>query len=198
METLLVSKSKFSLWTWHMLMNKPKKDNISLNYILLRQDLSEGTIDSMERKNKIQKLVPVFSVIITKKRRRKNWVDKGNKKCRRSLKTLQSWRKTFFWRWVRLRLHFRNVYLDTWKLIFPVTGKILNTSTFTKRFNALHFSILEEIVRQPWFPKNIRNIGFLSILYGKTMREFRKPMIKIRDKDGISKYTLPFVWNYKP
>ena len=55
METLLVSKSKFSVWTWHMLMNQPKNDNNDVKYLLVRQDLSEGSIDAKERKQKSPK-----------------------------------------------------------------------------------------------------------------------------------------------
>ena len=47
-------------------------------------------------------------------------------------------------------------------------------------------------------PKNVKNSGFLSILYSKPLREFRKPKFKIGDRVRISKYDLPFRKGYKP
>ena len=40
--------------------------------------------------------------------------------------------------------------------------------------------------------KNVRNSDFLSILYSKPLREFRKPKFKVGDRVGISKYDLHF------
>ena len=39
---------------------------------------------------------------------------------------------------------------------------------------------------------------FLSILYSKPLREFRKPQFIIGDRVRISKYDLPFRKGYKP
>ena len=47
-------------------------------------------------------------------------------------------------------------------------------------------------------PKNVKNSNFLSILYSKQLRDFRKPMFKIGDRFRISKYDLPFRKGYKP
>ena len=47
-------------------------------------------------------------------------------------------------------------------------------------------------------PKNVRNSDFLSILYGKPLREIRKPQFKNGDRVLISKYDLPFRKGYKP
>ena len=47
-------------------------------------------------------------------------------------------------------------------------------------------------------PKNVKKSDFLSILYGKPLREFRKPQFKIGDRVRISKYELPFRKDYKP
>ena len=37
-------------------------------------------------------------------------------------------------------------------------------------------------------PKNVKNSDFLSILYSKPIREFRKPNFKVADRVRISKY----------
>ena len=46
--------------------------------------------------------------------------------------------------------------------------------------------------------KNVKNSDFLSILYSKPLREFRKPKFKIGDRVRISKYDLAFRKGYKP
>ena len=47
-------------------------------------------------------------------------------------------------------------------------------------------------------PKNVKNSDFLSILYSKPLREFKKPKSKVRDRVRISKCDLPFRKGYKP
>ena len=46
--------------------------------------------------------------------------------------------------------------------------------------------------------KNVKNSDFLSILFSKSLREFRKPKFKIGDRVRIPKYDLPFRKDYKP
>ena len=47
-------------------------------------------------------------------------------------------------------------------------------------------------------PKNVKNSDFLSVLYSKQLREFRKGNFKVGDRVRISKYDLPFRKGYKP
>ena len=47
-------------------------------------------------------------------------------------------------------------------------------------------------------PNTVKNCEFLSILYSKPLREFKKPTFKIGDRARISKYDLPFRKGYKP
>ena len=47
-------------------------------------------------------------------------------------------------------------------------------------------------------PKNVKISDFLSILYSKPLRDFRKPKFKIGDGVRISKYDLPFRKGFKP
>ena len=44
----------------------------------------------------------------------------------------------------------------------------------------------------------MQNSDFLSILYSKPLREFRKPQFKIGERVRVSKYDLPFRKGYKP
>ena len=47
-------------------------------------------------------------------------------------------------------------------------------------------------------PNTVRNCVFISILYSKPLREFKKPTFKIGDRGRISKFDLPFRKGYKP
>ena len=47
-------------------------------------------------------------------------------------------------------------------------------------------------------PMNVKNSDFLSILYSKPLREYKKPKIRIGDRVRISKYDKPLRKGYKP
>ena len=47
-------------------------------------------------------------------------------------------------------------------------------------------------------PNTVKNCDFMSILYSKLLREFKKPTFKVGDRVRISKYGLPLRKGYKP
>ena len=47
-------------------------------------------------------------------------------------------------------------------------------------------------------PNTVKNCDFMSILYSKHLREYKKPTFKTGDRMRISKYELPFRKGYKP
>ena len=47
-------------------------------------------------------------------------------------------------------------------------------------------------------PNTVKNCDFMSSLYSKTLREFKKPVFKFADRVRLSKYYLPFRKGYKP
>ena len=47
-------------------------------------------------------------------------------------------------------------------------------------------------------PNHVRNSDFMSILYSKSLTEYKKPIFGIWDKIRISKYDLQFRKGYKP
>ena len=47
-------------------------------------------------------------------------------------------------------------------------------------------------------PNTVKNCDFMSILYSKRLREYKKPTFKTGDRVRISKYDLPFRKGYKP
>ena len=47
-------------------------------------------------------------------------------------------------------------------------------------------------------PNTVKNCDFMSILYSKLLREFKKPTFKVGDRVQISKYDFPCRKGYKP
>ena len=47
-------------------------------------------------------------------------------------------------------------------------------------------------------PNTVKNCDFVSVLYSKPLREFKKPTFKVGDRVRISKYDLIFRKGYKP
>ena len=47
-------------------------------------------------------------------------------------------------------------------------------------------------------PNTVKNCDFMSILYSKPLRKFKKPTFKIGDRVRISKYDLLLCKGYKP
>ena len=47
-------------------------------------------------------------------------------------------------------------------------------------------------------PNTVKNCDFMSILYSKHLREFKKPTFRLGDRVRMSKFDLPFRKCYKP
>ena len=47
-------------------------------------------------------------------------------------------------------------------------------------------------------PNTVKNCDFMSILYSKPLRKYKKPLFKTGDRVRTSKYDLPFRKGYKP
>ena len=47
-------------------------------------------------------------------------------------------------------------------------------------------------------PNTVKNCDFMSILYSKPLREYKRPTLKIGDRVRISRYDLPFRKGYTP
>ena len=46
--------------------------------------------------------------------------------------------------------------------------------------------------------KTVKNCDFMSLLYGKPLREYKKPTFKVADRVRIPKFDLPSLKGYKP
>ena len=179
-------------------VDKLAKDNIGVKYLLVHQDLFDGTVDAKGMKTR-KLFVHLFLTMITKKNRpKKIWVDKGTefagefkKLCKAGgiqiYSTMSETKAAFVERTIRSLKNILYRYMEdngdkyTHKLTQFVTTLKL------RRKCSIHL-----------IPKNVKNSDILSILYNKPLREFRKPKLKVGDRVRISKYGLLFRKGYKP
>ena len=174
-------------------VDKLAKDNNGVIYLLVRQDLFDRNVDAKRMKRKDSKeTVGAFLSIITKKNRpRKIWVDKGTdfagefKKLRKAewiqiYSTMSETEAAFAERTIRslknilYRYKEGNGYKYTHKLTQVVT-------TLNSRRNCSTDLI----------PKIVKKSDFVSILYSKPLREFRKPSLKVETKFASRSMTYP-------
>ena len=162
-------------------------------YLLVRQDLFDRTVDAKENKSKDSKeTVRAFLTMITKKNRPKIWVDKGTefagefkKLCKAEgvqiYSTMSETKAAFAERTIRslINILYRYMKYNGYKYIHKSTQ-------FVTTLNSQRNCSIDLI------PKNVKNSDFLSILYSKPLREFRKPKFRVGDKVRISNYDLPF------
>ena len=174
-------------------VDKLVKDNNGAKYLLVRQDLFDGTLDAKGLKTKDAKeTVRAFLTMISKKNRpKKFWVDKGTeiagefkKICKAQgiqiYSTMSETKAAFAERTIRSLKNIRYRYMEDngYKYIH-------NLTEFVTTLNSRRNCSIDLI------PKNVNSSDFLSILYSKPLREFRKPKFKVGDGVCISKYDLP-------
>ena len=194
------ARFKNEIWCMDLAyVDKLAKDNNGVKCLLVRQDLFDRTVDAKGMKSKDSKeIVRAFLSMITKKNRpKKIWVDKGTefagefkKLCKAEgiqiYSTMSETKAAFSERTIRSLKNILYRYMEDngYKYIHKLTQ-------FITTLNSRNCSI-------DLLPKNVRNSGFLSILYSKPLREFRKPQFKIGNRVRISKYDLPFRKGNKP
>ena len=195
------ARFKNEIWCLDMAyVDKLAKDNKGVKYLLVRQDLFDRTVDAKGMKSKDSKeTVRAFLSMITKKNRpRKVWVDKGTEFAREFKKfckaegiqiysTMSETKAAFAERTIRSlkNILYRFMEDNGYKYIHKLTQFV---TTLNSRRNCLVGLI----------PTNVNNSDFLSILFSKPLREFRKPKFEVGDKVRISKYALSFKKGYKP
>ena len=175
-------------------VDKLAKDNNGVNYLLIRQDLSDRTVDAKGMKTKDSKeTVRAFLSMITKKNRpEKNWVDKGTEFAGEFKKlwkaegiqiysTMSETKAAFAERTIPSLKNILYHYMEDngYKYIHKMTQFV---TTLKSRRNC----------STDLLPQNVKNSDFLSILYSKRLREFRKPKFESGDRVRISKYDWPF------
>ena len=181
-------------------VDKLAKENNGVKYLLVRQDLFDRTVNAQGMKTKgSRETVKAFPSMITKKSRPKTiWVDKGTefagafkKFCAAEgiqvYSTMSETKAAFTERTIRLLRNILYRYMEDsgYKYIHKLPQFIATLNS--RRNSAIDMT-----------SNTVKNCDFLSILYSKPLREFKKPAIKNDDRVRISKYDLPFRKGYKP
>ena len=152
----------------------------------------------MKTKNSKETVRAFLSMITKRNRPKKIWVDKGIKFSEEFKKlckaeeiqinsTMSETKAAFADRTIRSLKNILYRYMEDngYKYFHKLTHFV---TTLNSRRNCSTDLI----------PKNVKNSDFLSILYSKPLREFRKPKFEIGDRVRVSKYDLPSRKSYEP
>ena len=146
-----------------------------------------------------QETVKAFSSMITKKNRpKKIWVEKGTefagafkKFCAAEeiqvYSTVTETKAAFAERTIRSLKNILYRYMEDFGYKY-----IHNLPQFITTLNSRRNSSID------MKPNTVKNCDFMSILYSKPLREFKKLAFKIGDRVRTSKHDLPFRKGYKP
>ena len=171
-------------------VDKLAEDNNGVKYLLLRQDLFDRTVDAKGMKTKDSKeTVRAFLTRFTKKIVRKKFgVDRGTKVAgefeklckaegRQLYSTVSETKAAFAERTIQPLKNILYRYMEDngYKYLHKLT-QFVTTLSFRRNCSI------------DLIPKNVKKSDFLSNLYSKPLREFRKPLFKIGDRVRISKY----------
>ena len=176
------------------------KDNNCVKYLLVHQDLFDRTVDVKGMKAKDSKeAAKTFSKMITKRNRpNKIWVDQGTEvagefknfcsaegierystmsetKTAFAERTIRSLKNTLY----RYMEDYGYKYFHKFPQFFATMKSRNNRSIDMK-------------------PNHVKNSDFMSILYSKPHREYKKTKSRIGNRVRISKYDLPFKKSCKP
>ena len=195
------AKFRNEIWCMDLTdVDKLAKATNGVNYLLVRQDLSDRTVNAKGMKTEdSQETVKAFSSLITKRSRPKNiWVDKGTefggsfkKVCAaygiQVHSTMSETKAAFAERTIRSQKNILYRYMEDcgYKYIHKLSPFI--TTLNSRRNSSIDMR-----------PNTVKNCYFMSILYSKHLREFKKPTFKIGDRVRISKFDLLFRKGYKP
>ena len=181
-------------------VDKLTKEINGVKYLLVRQYLFDRTVNAKGMKTKdSQEFVKAYSSMITKRNRpKKIWVDKGTefagafkKFCTAEgiqvYSTRSETKAAFAERTIRSLKNILYRYMEDFGYKY-----IHKLPQFITTLNCRRNSSID------MRPSTVKNYDFLSILYSKLLREFKKPTFKIGDRVRISKYDLPFGNVYKP
>ena len=181
-------------------VDKLAKENNGVKYLLVRQDLFDRTVNAKGMKTKdSQETMKSFSSMITKRNRpKKIWVDKGTEFAGAFKKFCAAEGIQIYSTMSESKAVFAECTKRSLKNIFY---------RYMEDFGYKYIHILPEFVTTlnsrknssiDMRPNTVKNCDFLSILYSKLLREFKKPIFKVGDKMRISKYDLHVRKGYKP
>ena len=181
-------------------VDKLAEENNGVKFLLVRQDLFDRIVNAKGMKTKdSQEIVRLFSSMITKMNRpKKIWVDRGTefagalkKFCAAEgvqvYSTISETKAAFAERTIRSLKNIFYRYMEDfgYKYIHKLPKFI--TTLNSRRNSSIDMR-----------PNTVKNCDFMSILYIKPLREFKKPTFKVGARVRISKYGLLFRKSYKP
>ena len=175
-------------------LDKLAKENNGVKHLLVLQDLFDRTINAKRMKTKdSQETVKAFSSMITKMNRTKKiWVDKGTEfagafkefcaaEWIQVHSTMSETKAAFAERTIRSLKNILYRYMEGFGYKY-----IHELPQFITTLNCRRNSSID------MRPNTVKNCDFMSILYSKLLREFKKPTFKVGDRVQISKYDLSF------
>ena len=172
-------------------LDKLAKENSGVKFLLVRQDFFDRTVNAKGMKTKdSQETVKDFSSMITKRNRpKKNWVDKGTEFAEAFKKfftaegiqvqsTMSETKAAFAEHTIRSLKNILYRYMEDFGYKY-----LHKLPQFISTLNSRRNSSIDMKTN------TVKNCDFMSILYSKPLREFKKPSFKIGDRMQISKQT---------
>ena len=200
-KTRAFARFKNEIWCMDLAyVDELSKVKNGVKYLLVRQDLFDRNVDAKGMKTKDSKeTVKTFSKKITKRNRpKKIWVDQGTEYAGEFKKfcsaegieiysTKNEAKAAFAGRTIRSLKNILYLYMEDYG--YKYFHELLQfIGTRNSRNNC---SIDMK-------PNHVKNSDFMSILYSKPLREYKKPKFGIGDRVRISKYDSLFRKGYKP
>ena len=181
-------------------VDKLTKKNNGVMYLLVRQDLFDRTVNAKGMKTKdSQETVKAFSSMITKRNRpKKIWVDKGTefagafeKFCTAEgiqvFSTMSETKVAFAERTIRSLKNIVYCYMEDFGSKYMHKLPQIITTLNSRKNSSIDMRL-----------NTVKNCDFMSDLYSKLLREFKKHIFKICDRVRVSKYDFPFRKGYRP
>ena len=181
-------------------VDKLAKEHIGVKYLIVRQDVLERTVNAKRMRTKHSKeTVKAFSSMITKRNRAKKiWIDKGTEFAGAFEKicaaegiqvyyTMSETKAAFAERTIGSLKNILFRYMEDYGYKYIHKLPELITTLNSRRNSSIDMR-----------PNTVKNCDFMSILYSKPLREYKKPSFRTGGRVRISKYDLLFRTGYKP
>ena len=178
--------ARFRNETWCMdlaYVGKLAKENNGVKYLVVRQDLSDTFVNAKRMKTEdSQEIVKAFSSMITKRNRpKKIWVDKGTEFAGAFKKfSTAEGIQLFFTKSETKAAFAERTILSLKNILYHYMEDfgykyIHKLPQFITTLNSRRNSSID------MRPNTVKNCDFISLLYSKLLREFKKPTFKSGD-----------------